>query len=266
LASLLDMNREEKEKYVIQLYKDNRSTREIAKLTHMSFRDIVTITKKVKLQANGERGPLEEDDDIKSKSKPTQAIKLFSEFKSPIDVLIALDLPADQVREIYQEFWELEDMHRLAQIYEEAKYDLYDLLRLHRAVKVQGREKQDIINVLDLVKNDQLQTLQLKAQHLRDEINTLETEKTETKSQIFRLKRIIHEAEETLAQKRKEMACTNQEPGKYDNNGNLHPVGCLEPSLYLVGYITSPDSICVMPYPEGISCLSVCVQSSILHL
>jgi hypothetical protein len=34
------MNREEKEQYVIQLYKEDRSTREIAKLTHMSFRDI----------------------------------------------------------------------------------------------------------------------------------------------------------------------------------------------------------------------------------
>ena len=52
----------------------------------------------------------------------------------------------------------------------------------------------------------------------------LDTEKMEVKSQIFRLKRIIHEAEETLAQKRKEMTCMNQEPGKDDNNGNLHPV------------------------------------------
>ena len=132
------MNRAEKEQYVIRLYKENKSTREIAKLTHMSFRGIGAITKKVKSEADGERGQLEEDDDIKSKSKITQAIKLFSEFKSPIDVIIALDLPADQVRAIYQEYWELEDMHRLAQIYEEAKYDLHDLLRLHRIVKVLG--------------------------------------------------------------------------------------------------------------------------------
>ena len=35
MASLLDMNRQEKEQYVIQLYKEDRSTREIAKLTHI---------------------------------------------------------------------------------------------------------------------------------------------------------------------------------------------------------------------------------------
>jgi|GEM_PF-5953879 len=41
------MNREEKEQYVIQLYKENRSTREIVGLVHMSFQDIGTILKKV---------------------------------------------------------------------------------------------------------------------------------------------------------------------------------------------------------------------------
>jgi hypothetical protein len=47
------MNRAEKEQYVIQLYKENRSTREIAKLTHMSFPDIGSITNKVKSEADG---------------------------------------------------------------------------------------------------------------------------------------------------------------------------------------------------------------------
>jgi len=45
------MNRQEKEQYVIRLYKDNKSTREIAKLMHMSFRDIGSIIKKAKLEA-----------------------------------------------------------------------------------------------------------------------------------------------------------------------------------------------------------------------
>ncbi len=75
MASPPDMNREEKEQYVIQLYKENKSTREIAKIMHMSFRNIGAITKKVKLEAGAEKGPLEVDD-FKSKSKTTQAMKL----------------------------------------------------------------------------------------------------------------------------------------------------------------------------------------------
>jgi intein-encoded DNA endonuclease-like protein len=94
------MNRVEKEEHVIRLYKENKSTREIAKLMHMSFRDIGSIIKKVKLEAGGEKGPLE-DDDIKSKSKTTQALKLFSELKSPIEVAIALDSPVE-----YEQFIE----------------------------------------------------------------------------------------------------------------------------------------------------------------
>ena len=50
------MNREEREEYVAQLYKENNSIREIARLVHMSFRDIGAIINKVKLQAERERG------------------------------------------------------------------------------------------------------------------------------------------------------------------------------------------------------------------
>src|SRR5215471_9064829 len=240
------MNREEKEQYVIQLYKENKSTREIAKLTHMSFRDIGIVTKKVKLEAHGERGRLEEDD-IKSKSKTTQAFKLFSEFKSPVDVIIALDLPANQVRALYQEYLELEGFYRLAQIYEEAKYDVHDLLRLHRIAKLLGLEKHDIITEFELIKHNQLQTLQWKAGYLRSEINMLEWEKRKSMNQIFEMKWMIHEFEETLAQKRAEMAYLNRECRKLRqrfidyNTHNLHPIAQSEPD-------TDSNSTQIVPY------------------
>ena len=47
------LSKREKEELVIQLYKENKSFREIATLMHMSFR---AITKKVELQAALERG------------------------------------------------------------------------------------------------------------------------------------------------------------------------------------------------------------------
>ena len=151
---------------------------------------------------------------------------MFSELKTPVEVAIALDLPADQVRAIYREYWEIEGMCKLAQIYEEAKYDVYDLLTLHKIVKNLGMQKQDIINILELIKNDQLQTLQLKAQHLRDEINMLEIEKTRFTNRISGYNSSINELQSSLAQKRKEMAYMDDEPGKDDKTGILHPVPC----------------------------------------
>jgi uncharacterized coiled-coil protein SlyX len=249
LASLLDMNRAEKEEYVIRLYQENKSRREIAKLMHMSFRDIGAIIKKVKSEADGERGPLEDtyDYDIKSKSKITQAIKLFSEFKSPIDVIIALDLSANQVRAIYQEYLELDGMSRLARIYEEAKYDLDDLLRLHRIVKLLGLEKHDIISALELIKHNQLETLQWKVGYLRDEINMLQWEKRKSTSHVFNLERTINEYEESLAQKRAEMAYLNRECRKLRqrfidyNTHDLHPIAHSEPD-------TNSHSTQIVPY------------------
>jgi hypothetical protein len=233
------MNRTEKEQCVIRLYNENKSTREIAKLMHMSFRDIGTIIKKVKVESDLERGQPEEEEDIKSKSKTTQAIKLFSELSTPVEVAIALDLQTAQVQAIYQEYWELDGMSRLAQIYDEAKYDLHDLLRLHRIVKALGMEKRDIISVFNLIKHNQLETMQWKAGYLRSEINTLEWKKRN-------LERTINEYEETLAQKRAEMAYLNRESIKLRrvvdyNTNNLQPITHPEPD-------TNSLSTRILPY------------------
>lgn len=62
----------------------------------MSFRDIGVITKKVKAEVERESGQTKEEiDNIGSMPKESQAFKLFSEGKTPIEVVIALDLPAD---------------------------------------------------------------------------------------------------------------------------------------------------------------------------
>jgi hypothetical protein len=112
---------------------------------HMSFGGIGAITRKVKLETDGEKRTLQDDEDIKSKSKTTQAIKLFSELNLPVEVTIALDLPVDQVETIYREYWKLEGMYGLAKIYEEAKYDVHDLLSLHNIVKKWGMEKKILL-------------------------------------------------------------------------------------------------------------------------
>jgi DNA-binding CsgD family transcriptional regulator len=95
------MTREEREEYVIRLYKENNSIREIAKIMHMSFRNIGLIINKAKLQAEREKGHIKAEE---SKSPESLAFKMFSEGKSPIEVAIALDLAGDRVRAIYREY------------------------------------------------------------------------------------------------------------------------------------------------------------------
>jgi transposase len=203
------LNNEEKEEYVIRLCKENKSFREIAKIMHMSFRDIGAIINKWKEQ---ERGQLDGNDDIKSKSKTTQAIKLFSEGKNSVDVVIALDLPADQVRAIYRQYWDLKHMYELGQIYDEAEYDLPKLLRLHKIVKDLGMEERDVINVLELAKNNQLEYLQWKVEYLRNDVDMLEVQKAKCTNDILKLSRIMDEFQSSLQQKGGEMTYVDQEP------------------------------------------------------
>jgi hypothetical protein len=141
------MNRQEREDYVIQLYKEGTTVKDIARIVHMSFRDIGKITKKVKLQADRERGYTTDEE---PKSPESQAFRMFSEGKSPIEVAIALEQPGDRVRAIYREYWELSGRYELAQIYDEARYDVRGLLRLHKIVTDLRLGEKEIIKVLEL--------------------------------------------------------------------------------------------------------------------
>ena len=187
----------------------------------MSFRDIGAIINKEKSKAERESGYSVED--TQPKSPESQAFKLFSEGKTPIEVAIALDEPGDRVRAMYREYWELSGRYELAQIYDEARYDVRGLLRLHKILKDLGLGEKEIIKVLELAKDHELENLQWKVDYLRNEVNMLEMEKWKSTNQILKLNRMLDEFEGSLAKKRGEMAYMNQETGWYDNISNLYP-------------------------------------------
>ena len=231
-------SREEKEKYVIQLYKEGRTVRDIAKQLHMSFGDIGTIIRKVKTEAEREAGHINDQEiDDKAKSEESQAFKLFSEGKTPVQVVIALDVQADEVHAIYREYLELNGMYDALQIYDQirhsGKYSLPSFLRLHRIVNDLGMEEQQIINVLDLVNHNQLEYLQGKVEYLRNEINNLDLKKAECTNYVLTLNRRIDDLteianmyESSLKEKMEEIACMNQELKRLDklatNNDNVN--------------------------------------------
>jgi hypothetical protein len=173
-----NMTRAQKEQYVIELYKQDKKIREIIQRAHMSPRDICVIIKKVKMEVERERGQLEEKNDyeIQSKSKNTQAIKMFSEGKTPVDVVIGLDLPADEVQEIYRKFLELKNMYKLVEVYDEMQNYLPSLLELFRIIESRGINKNDIIDVLTLINTGQVPYLQKKVANLTSAASWLENE------------------------------------------------------------------------------------------
>ena len=178
MAFISNMTRAQKEQYVIELYKQDKTIREIIQRVHMSPRDIGVIINKVKAEIERESGQLEEkvDSDIKSKSKTTKGIKLFSEGKNLVDVVIALNLLPEDVRTMYREFLGLNNMHKLVELYDEMENYLPSLLELFRIIESRGINKNDIIDVLMIINTGQLPYLQKKVANLTSAVSWLENE------------------------------------------------------------------------------------------
>ena len=88
----------ERERYVLELYNQGKSTREITKELRISLLDIGFILKKGQVN-HGITATIDDGDNINSSNnnkpaneKATKAYKLFSEGKKPVDVAIQLNL------------------------------------------------------------------------------------------------------------------------------------------------------------------------------
>jgi hypothetical protein len=193
----------------------------------------------LKSEAEREKGyPTDEEEiDTERKSKQSQAFKLFAEGKTPVQVVIALDISPDEVHAIYREYWELKGRYKLNVVYEEAKDSLPSILKLHRIVKEQDMSENEVINVLKLANNNEFSYLQDKVDYLRNEISNLELKKAECTNHVLTLSKRIDELRETvnvyessLNEKREEVARLNQEQKRLDNlvtnnNGNMNDEG-----------------------------------------
>src|SRR5919202_508399 len=111
---MVNSTRQEKEQRIIELYLQGNLIRVIAKDVHMAFGPICAVINKFKSENEMDDNKHES---VNPASKATQSFKLFSEGKKPVQVVIELDMPADEVNSLYQQFWRLERLYGLASLY-----------------------------------------------------------------------------------------------------------------------------------------------------
>ena len=147
----MSITRQERERIVLDLYYNQRKTvREIAKEARISFRDIGAILNKTIEDKEAEQDKEQEQQDSIEKSTvqlsvSTQAYKLFSEGKNPIEVAVALNVKESEVTRFYKEYWKLNQMHDLNTVYEELKDDIIPFLKLYRSARAAGMSEQHIV-------------------------------------------------------------------------------------------------------------------------
>ena len=124
------LTRQEREQNVLSLYNQGKTIREIAKEIRMSFRDIGAVLKKEEKEKERQERQLKNNTTPNSDSTEngmaltTQAYKLFSQAKTPVDVAIELNLSEKQVTKYYREYWKLKGLYKLNLIHDEIKDDI----------------------------------------------------------------------------------------------------------------------------------------------
>ncbi len=183
------LNKNEKDEKVIELYKQGKTVREVAKIVHMSFGDICNVIKKITDNETGEN--IEKNKEI---SPETRAIKLFSKGKTPIEVKIALNMQTEEVERYYKDYWKLKRLHELCRYYEtEIKKDLPSFLKLFRSVRNLGIQDSEIVIALSNITKLSCFDLALKTKE--KEIKRLNNEKESIISELNDLNASIEKSQ-----------------------------------------------------------------------
>jgi hypothetical protein len=193
------LNKKEKEELVVKLYLNGKPIREIAKQTHLSFGTIGKIIRRI----NGLDNDEIMSNDMRGKSKATQAMNLFLHGRRPVEVAIELDLSSVEVENILQEYWVLTKLDELALVYIEIKNHLDLFLNLFHVMKTNKMiNEKDIETVLKYTSD--LPILENKFRSLANTVLDLEIKKKELSDQLVDLAQVINQYQDVIDNKKQQ--------------------------------------------------------------
>jgi hypothetical protein len=210
------LTRKEKEKLVINLYNQGITIREISKKCHMSFRDIGALVRKASGETENNQG--KEQSSLLSPS--TQAYRLYSEGKAPLEVAIALDLSESDAIKYYEEYLELKQMYELRMIYEEIGGNIVYFLELFRLSKKERINPKHIVSLLKIANND-LPELERRYHRLKRDMVLLELEKQKLEqmgSQVRILAKVSEDYKQQIEELRKKKMALESLIKEFENN------------------------------------------------
>ena len=182
------LSRKEKEKLVIKLANEGKTTREIAKIVHISLKDIGKIINRETGDTevlSKEEKEKEKQKRLKSLSPYAKAFQMFRENKTLSGVVVELDLDANTVLDYHGDYLRLVKMNCLVKIYQDLRDDFPVFMHLYKRIKKEGLDKQEITDLLEnqnkledleqrvMLYNEFIRGRQLEKQQLEREIDVL---------------------------------------------------------------------------------------------
>jgi transposase len=207
----MSITRQERERAVLDLYHNQGKTiRDIAKEARMSFRDIGAILNKASEEKEAQQRK-EQQQEHQQLSLATQAYKLFSDGKNPMEVAVALNTRESEVTKFYKEYLKLNQMHDLNIIYEKLKGDIIPFLKLYRSAKAAGMSVEHVVNLLRIANNNDgnvnnnnnntnnnLPAVEHRYNTLKQEVNSLESRKLNSNRTLQDLRKRISTSRKAL--------------------------------------------------------------------
>jgi hypothetical protein len=216
----------ERERTVLELYKQGKSTRYIAKELRMSLRDISTILRKNQVShgipiidndINNNNNNNSNNNNKSPNQIATQAYKLFSKGTKLSNVAIELGLREKEASKLFGEFLRLNGQQELYDIYLDEKYYLRSVLKLYRLMKREGMtiDNNNIEWFVSMVKTGMYKIPEIQKQYekAKDELEVIEYKRVMSKheldnmnKQIILLRRSVYQLSTTCNNKRNEIA------------------------------------------------------------
>ncbi len=178
------LSKREKEKLVIKLANEGKTTRQIAQEVHVSLKTIGQILKKMTGDDEAEK-----EERLKDKSDYAKAFQMFKDGQPLADVAIELDIESSTVICYYEDYLKLTNMRLLVTVYHELKDDLPLFLHLFRRIKKEGLNKQDIGELLE--NQTRLVDLQKRVKLFNDHIWGLHAKKVKLEKEIQEKKKML---------------------------------------------------------------------------
>ena len=174
------LTRKEKEELVIELYKQGKTIREIAKEVHMSFSRISEIINEYEGTNSEKKVPV---------SKETKALKLFKKGKDLVYVTTKLDMKPEYVRKLYLEYQSLQGLPSLKDIHDELGNSLPSFLQAYKKIVRNGIRIDKIVRIAEIL--DELPQIETQYNELREKVQQLFQLKYSVTGELKRLRNQI---------------------------------------------------------------------------
>jgi predicted nucleic acid-binding Zn-ribbon protein len=140
--------------------------------------------------------------------KATKAYKLYDERKKPVEVAIELGLSEKEATRYYKEYWRLNHLYKLYQVYIEVEHSLPSFLKLHKALKKRGLNPNNVEWFADAIETGAIKIPEIQKQYakIKDDIEAIDYKKTMAKYQLDEMNNQITYLNKISYNKRNEIA------------------------------------------------------------